>query len=119
MGVEFLMVPFNCHHSSQVLDRPEFRCIEKIKTISTTFMAASGLTGDTLDNSHIVAVAKFAISLLALIDYINEHSFNSFNLRIGELHLITLFGISELSSEFRHQPWSRRGWRHRHGEAPL
>uniref|UniRef100_A0A7E4V1G9 adenylate cyclase n=1 Tax=Panagrellus redivivus TaxID=6233 RepID=A0A7E4V1G9_PANRE len=64
-------------------DSPEFSCIEKIKTISTTYMAASGLTGDVTDNSHVVAVTKFAIQLLHKIKYINEHSFNNFNLRIG------------------------------------
>ncbi|VDN33916.1 unnamed protein product, partial [Gongylonema pulchrum] len=65
------------------LSREEFKCIEKIKTISTTYMAASGLFGEVTDNSHVVAVTRFAIRLLALIQYINEHSFNSFNLRIG------------------------------------
>ncbi|VDK51357.1 unnamed protein product [Anisakis simplex] len=65
------------------LDRDEFKSIEKIKTISTTYMAASGLTGQVYGNTHVVAIAKFAIRLLALIKYINEHSFNNFNLRIG------------------------------------
>ena len=46
-------------------------------------MAASGLTGDVVGNQHIVAVTKFAIKLLNKIEYINEHSFNNFNLRIG------------------------------------
>ncbi|OZC06426.1 adenylate/guanylate cyclase catalytic domain protein [Onchocerca flexuosa] len=61
----------------------EFKCIEKIKTISTTYMAASGLFGKVNDHSHVVAVVLFAIRLLALIKHINEHSFNNFNLRIG------------------------------------
>lgn len=46
-------------------------------------MAASGLTGAVNDNAHVVAVAKFAIELLVMIEHINEHSFNNFNLRIG------------------------------------
>ncbi|VDK77617.1 unnamed protein product, partial [Litomosoides sigmodontis] len=65
------------------LSREEFKCIEKIKTISTTYMAASGLFGKVTDHSHVVAVALFAIRLLVLIKHINEHSFNNFNLRIG------------------------------------
>ncbi|VDN36288.1 unnamed protein product, partial [Gongylonema pulchrum] len=69
--------------ATKQLSREEFKCIEKIKTISTTYMAASGLFGEVTDNSHVVAVTRFAIRLLALIQYINEHSFNSFNLRIG------------------------------------
>lgn len=47
-------------------------------------MAASGLNGNHKDHSHVVAVAKFAIELLALIKYINLHSFNKFDLRIGK-----------------------------------
>ncbi|VDK54419.1 unnamed protein product [Cylicostephanus goldi] len=66
-----------------LLDRDEFKCIEKIKTISTTYMAASGLYGKTEDNSHVVAVARFAQALLVKIQSINEHSFNNFDLRIG------------------------------------
>uniref|UniRef100_A0A1I8EDY9 adenylate cyclase n=1 Tax=Wuchereria bancrofti TaxID=6293 RepID=A0A1I8EDY9_WUCBA len=65
------------------LSRDEFKCIEKIKTISTTYMAASGLFGKVTGYSHVVAIVLFAIRLLALIQYINEHSFNNFNLRIG------------------------------------
>ena len=67
----------------ELLDRPEFKCIEKIKTISTTYMAASGLSGKADDNSHVVAVANFAKELLAKLQEINDHSFNNFNLRIG------------------------------------
>ncbi|KAI6200887.1 Adenylyl cyclase V [Aphelenchoides besseyi] len=67
----------------ELISRPEFSCIEKIKTISTTYMAASGLTGQVDGNEHIVAVANFAVKLLEMIQHINEHSFNNFNLRIG------------------------------------
>lgn len=47
-------------------------------------MAASGLTGQVEGNTHVVAVARFAIKLLEMIKHINEHSFNNFNLRIGK-----------------------------------
>ena len=70
--------------SFQLVSRPEFSCIEKIKTISTTYMAASGLTGTTEGSAHVVAVANFAIKLVEMMQHINEHSFNSFNLRVGE-----------------------------------
>ncbi|KAL7072860.1 hypothetical protein ACQ4LE_007936 [Meloidogyne hapla] len=66
-----------------ILSDPEFHCIEKIKTISTTFMAASGLTGSTSGSSHVVAVANFALALFSQLEEFNAHSFGNFNLRIG------------------------------------
>lgn len=35
-----------CLYSCQLLDEPQFRCITKIKTIGSTYMAASGVTTD-------------------------------------------------------------------------
>ncbi|CAP29218.2 Protein CBR-ACY-4 [Caenorhabditis briggsae] len=68
----------------QILDRSEFKKIEKIKTISTTYMVASGLAGEECaDNSHVEAIALFARELLLKLESINIHSFNDFNLRIG------------------------------------
>jgi hypothetical protein len=74
-------------------------------------MAASGLTGTIVDHKHSVAVVKFAIDLLALMEYINEHSFNNFKLRIGFLLEISkkLF----IFSVFRNKHWtssSGRNW---------
>ncbi|EPB66361.1 adenylate/guanylate cyclase catalytic domain protein [Ancylostoma ceylanicum] len=43
---------------------------------------------NTEDNSHVVAVARFAQALLVKIQAINEHSFNNFDLRIGTARLI-------------------------------
>uniref|UniRef100_A0A914W0K9 adenylate cyclase n=1 Tax=Plectus sambesii TaxID=2011161 RepID=A0A914W0K9_9BILA len=67
----------------EILGRPEFSCVEKIKTISTTYMAASGLTGHQTDDRHIVALANFAIEIMQQLQDINEHSFNHFKIRIG------------------------------------
>ncbi|GMT17702.1 hypothetical protein PFISCL1PPCAC_8999 [Pristionchus fissidentatus] len=67
----------------QILDEPEFSTIEKIKTISTTYMAASGLREKVEGSKHVVEIARFAMRLLRKIKEINEHSFNNFNLRIG------------------------------------
>ncbi|KAK6047585.1 hypothetical protein COOONC_14910 [Cooperia oncophora] len=39
----------------ELLDRDEFKCIEKIKTISTTYMAASGLAGKVGPSSFTVS----------------------------------------------------------------
>lgn len=40
-----------CLFSYQLLDEPQFRCITKIKTIGSTYMAASGVTVDVNDYS--------------------------------------------------------------------
>jgi hypothetical protein len=64
-----------------------FNCIEKIKTISTTYMAASGLYGVQSNDEHVVAMAKFALALMKQLREINEHSFNNFKLRIGNICL--------------------------------
>lgn len=37
---------------SQLLDDPQFRCITKIKTIGSTYMAASGVTPDVNSNGY-------------------------------------------------------------------
>ncbi|TKR67787.1 hypothetical protein L596_023882 [Steinernema carpocapsae] len=67
----------------ELLSEKEFQSIEKIKTISTTYMAASGLTGVVKGNTHVVAVVRFALSMMAKLRYFNKHSFNNFELRIG------------------------------------
>ena len=69
------------------MQEAEFRQIEKIKTIGSTYMAASGLTAGSNhpDMSHAVALANYAFALKRQIAYVNEHSFNNFKMRIGEL----------------------------------
>lgn len=70
----------------QILSRKNYECIEKIKTISCTYMCASGLTqkySDLVGKSHITALADYALDLIDQVSYINEHSFNNFKLRIG------------------------------------
>uniref|UniRef100_A0A672ZXH7 adenylate cyclase n=1 Tax=Sphaeramia orbicularis TaxID=375764 RepID=A0A672ZXH7_9TELE len=58
----------------------------KIKTIGSTYMAASGLNDSTYDKegrSHILALADYAMRLREQMKYINEHSFNNFQMKIG------------------------------------
>lgn len=70
----------------ELLSRHEFRCVEKIKTIGSSFMAASGLDpssrGD--NNDHIIALMNFAIAMQSVIDAFNKDLLE-FNLilRIG------------------------------------
>ncbi|XP_033639896.1 adenylate cyclase type 5-like [Asterias rubens] len=74
------------HDFDEIIGDPKFFQIEKIKTIGSTYMAASGLTDETFDrenNGHVVALADLAFHLLAQLRYVNEHSFNSFKMRVG------------------------------------
>lgn len=53
-------------------------------------MAASGLTPDTNmpDMSHITALADFAFAIRTQLEYVNQHSFNNFKLRIGKFIIL-------------------------------
>ncbi|XP_067640922.1 adenylate cyclase type 9 isoform X2 [Eurosta solidaginis] len=72
----------------ELLSRPEFRCVEKIKTIGSTFMAASGLDpshrGDK--NEHIHALMDFAIAMQNVVD--------DFNKDLLEFNLILRIGMN-------------------------
>lgn len=72
----------------QIISEDRFKQLEKIKTIGSTYMAASGLNDSTYDKAgktHIKALADFAMKLMDQMKYINEHSFNNFQMKIGEL----------------------------------
>ncbi|XP_068136179.1 adenylate cyclase type 3 isoform X1 [Hyperolius riggenbachi] len=83
-----------------LLDEPQFRCITKIKTIGSTYMAASGVTPDPNSNGynntikkeeisdkerwqHLADLADFALAMKVTLMNINYQSFNNFMLRIG------------------------------------
>ncbi|XP_072423128.1 adenylate cyclase type 6-like [Chiloscyllium punctatum] len=73
----------------EIISEEPFHQLEKIKTIGSTYMAASGLndsTYDKLGKSHIMALADYATRLMEQMKYINEHSFNNFQMKIGEIH---------------------------------
>ncbi|KAG7256667.1 hypothetical protein CRUP_022317 [Coryphaenoides rupestris] len=70
----------------QIISEDQFRQLEKIKTIGSTYMAASGLNDSTYDKagrSHIRALADYAMRMMDQMKYINEHSFNNFKMKIG------------------------------------
>ncbi|XP_023682721.1 adenylate cyclase type 5 isoform X2 [Paramormyrops kingsleyae] len=70
----------------EIISEDQFRQLEKIKTIGSTYMAASGLNASTYDKagrSHIRALADYAMRLMDQMKYINEHSFNNFKMKIG------------------------------------
>ncbi|XP_060922325.1 adenylate cyclase type 4-like [Limanda limanda] len=84
----------------ELLSKPKFSSVEKIKTIGSTYMAAAGLTppGDErkkyeMSYTHVRAMVEFAFSLMAKLELINTHSFNSFKLRIGINHGPVIAGV--------------------------
>ncbi|KAJ8009180.1 hypothetical protein DPEC_G00086220 [Dallia pectoralis] len=82
-----------------LLDRNEFRFITKIKTIGSTYMAASGVTPESNTNGycdrpieeqsllerwqHLADLADFAMAMKVTLNKLNTQSFNNFMLRIG------------------------------------
>ncbi|XP_063703647.1 adenylate cyclase type 9 isoform X2 [Culicoides brevitarsis] len=70
----------------ELLGRPEFKAVEKIKTIGSSFMCASGLNPSSRgeNNEHLIALMDFAIAMQAVIDNFNRDLLE-FNLilRIG------------------------------------
>jgi len=70
----------------EILEEEAFRGVEKIKSTGSTYMAASGLTLQTSDEvhyKHVTAMADYAFRLKDQLNYVNEHSFNNFQLRAG------------------------------------
>eukprot|EP00794_Sanderia_malayensis_P011950 gene11950-13186_t len=71
----------------EALSDARFKNIEKIKTVNSTFMAASGLFEEPSPNrdqwQHLVDLADFALTLKSKLDSMNESTFNNFELRIG------------------------------------
>ncbi|XP_062824869.1 adenylate cyclase type 3 [Anolis carolinensis] len=93
-----------------LLDDPQFRCITKIKTIGSTYMAASGVTPDISTNGynntvkkedlsekerwqHLADLADFALAMKETLMNINYQSFNNFMLRIGMNKGAVLAGV--------------------------
>lgn len=74
-----------------LLDEPRFKDIIKIKTIGSTYMAASGLTDDNYNPNapvrekwaHLAQLTDFALTLRETLTNINKESFNNFLLRMG------------------------------------
>ncbi|KAI6195414.1 hypothetical protein M3Y96_01228800 [Aphelenchoides besseyi] len=73
----------------ELLDRPEFCHVEKIKTIGATYMAASGLNPDRRrlalhPYEHIYQLIEFAIALQNALAFFNQDLLNfDFHCKIG------------------------------------
>uniref|UniRef100_A0A670ZKU5 Adenylate cyclase type 4 n=1 Tax=Pseudonaja textilis TaxID=8673 RepID=A0A670ZKU5_PSETE len=86
----------------ELLLKPKFSGVEKIKTIGSTYMAATGLNvAAGQDNqqdtertyTHLGTMVEFAMALVAKLDIINKHSFNTFKLRVGINHGPVVAGV--------------------------
>ncbi|MCJ8747232.1 hypothetical protein PDJAM_G00151110 [Pangasius djambal] len=86
----------------ELLSKPKFSGVEKIKTIGSTYMAAAGLSGTPGQETNqdrerqpaqIGIMVEFAIALMGKLDGINRHSFNSFRLRVGINHGPVIAGV--------------------------
>lgn len=85
----------------ELLSKPKFSGVEKIKTIGSTYMSAAGLSGPPeqssqdreRQNAQIGNMVEFAIALIGKLDGINRHSFNSFRLRVGINHGPVIAGV--------------------------
>ncbi|XP_053327307.1 adenylate cyclase type 9 [Spea bombifrons] len=76
----------------ELLRKPHYSCIEKIKTIGATYMAASGLNPSQCQDSsqphrHLQTLFEFAKEMMSVVDDFNNNMlwFN-FKLRIGFNH---------------------------------
>lgn len=73
----------------ELLERPEFQHVEKIKTIGSTFMAASGLNPDLRHASrephdHLYQLIDFALEMQKVVENFNQDLLEfDFILRIG------------------------------------
>ncbi|XP_030650003.1 adenylate cyclase type 7 [Chanos chanos] len=86
----------------ELLSKPKFSGVEKIKTIGSTYMAAAGLSGTPgqennqdreRQQAQIGIMVEFAIALIGKLDGINRHSFNNFRLRVGINHGPVIAGV--------------------------
>ncbi|NXA06568.1 ADCY7 cyclase, partial [Sapayoa aenigma] len=86
----------------ELLLKPKFSGVEKIKTIGSTYMAAAGLSvtpgqennqDRERQHAHIGIMVEYGIALMSKLDGINRHSFNTFRLRIGINHGPVIAGV--------------------------
>ncbi|XP_047471751.1 adenylate cyclase type 1-like [Penaeus chinensis] len=82
----------------ELLAKPKFSVIEKIKTIGSTYMVAAGLhpgKENARDRTEycLVLLVEFALAMAAALDSINRESFQNFKLRVGLAHGPVIAGV--------------------------
>ncbi|KAI6661372.1 retinal guanylyl cyclase 2 [Oopsacas minuta] len=72
------------HEFDMLLEKPEFAGVEKIKTIGSTYMAATGLKeSDTNNDYHIYTMAMFSFALREKLKELSYNALNDFQFKIG------------------------------------
>ncbi|XP_067274124.1 adenylate cyclase type 8 isoform X3 [Pseudorasbora parva] len=82
----------------ELLEESYFLDIEKIKTIGSCYMAASGLSPNKQscvvnDLHHLSELVLFALAMQETLREINKHSSNNFQLRVGIAHGPVVAGV--------------------------
>ncbi|KAH9426207.1 hypothetical protein DERP_007147 [Dermatophagoides pteronyssinus] len=92
----------------KLLLKPKFSCIEKIKTIGSTYMAAAGLQPGResfeagakegsfklhREEHNVISLVEFSIALNNVLQQINRESFQRFRLRVGINHGPVIAGV--------------------------
>ncbi|XP_036406201.1 adenylate cyclase type 8-like [Megalops cyprinoides] len=79
----------------ELLEESYFNDIEKIKTIGSSYMAASGLSPDRQGDkwNHLSELVLFALAMQETLREINKHSSNNFQLRVGIAHGPVVAGV--------------------------
>ncbi|XP_057679596.1 adenylate cyclase type 8 [Corythoichthys intestinalis] len=81
----------------ELLEESYFHYVEKIKTIGSCYMAASGLAPDkqtSMDEwNHLSELVMFALAMQETLKEINRHSAKDFQLRVGIAHGPVVAGV--------------------------
>uniref|UniRef100_A0A8C6MHH2 Adenylate cyclase type 8 n=1 Tax=Nothobranchius furzeri TaxID=105023 RepID=A0A8C6MHH2_NOTFU len=81
----------------ELLDECYFQEVEKIKTIGSTYMAASGLSPDRQEFedgwNHLSELVLFALAMQETLKHINMQTGNMFQLRVGIAHGPVIAGV--------------------------
>uniref|UniRef100_A0A3B5L6G2 adenylate cyclase n=1 Tax=Xiphophorus couchianus TaxID=32473 RepID=A0A3B5L6G2_9TELE len=76
----------------ELLEESYFHYVEKIKTIGSCYMAASGLAPNKQWN-HLSELVLFALAMQEILREINNHTAQSFELRVGIAHGPVIAGV--------------------------
>ena len=82
-GVECLRLLNEIWHDfDDIVNKPEYSEVEKIKMIGSTYMAAAGLQ-DRDSHAPVIQMILMAFEMIKALQAINEHSYQDFKLRVG------------------------------------